>query len=139
MTGTARREGDLRNYILVTAAYWADTLADGASRILVLFFFYQLGYSALEVATLFLFYEFFGIVTNLVGGWIASRMGLKATLFSGLGIQIVALGMLGFAPDAWLVVPYVMASQALSGIAKDLTKHPVRKLEGLLATELAGA
>ena len=55
MTGTARREGDLRNYILVTAAYWADTLADGASRILVLFFFYQLGYSALEVATLFLF------------------------------------------------------------------------------------
>ena len=68
MAGTARREGDLRNYVLVTAAYWADTLADGASRILVLFFFYQLGYSALEVATLFLFYEFFGIVTNLVGG-----------------------------------------------------------------------
>ena len=56
MAGTARREGDLRNYVLVTAAYWADTLADGASRILVLFFFYQLGYSALEVATLFLFY-----------------------------------------------------------------------------------
>ncbi len=30
--------------------------------------------------------------------------------------------MLAFAPDAWLVVPYVMAAQALSGIAKDLTK-----------------
>jgi len=122
MAAVARREGDLRNYILVTAAYWADTLADGASRILVLFFFYQLGYSAFEVASLFLFYEFFGIVTNLVGGWIASRLGLKATLFSGLTIQIIALGMLGFAPGAWLIVPYVMASQALSGIAKDLTK-----------------
>jgi len=135
MTGTARREGDLRNYILVTAAYWADTLADGASRILVLFFFYQLGYSALEVATLSLFYEFFGIVTNLVGGWIASRMGLKATLFSGLGIQIVALGMLGFAPDAWLVVPYVMASQALSGIAKDLTKMSSKSAVKLVVPE----
>ena len=62
MTGPARREGDLRNYVLVTAAYWADTLADGASRILVLFFFYQLGYSAFEVASLFLFYELFGII-----------------------------------------------------------------------------
>ncbi len=117
-----QRSGDLRNYILVTAAYWADTLADGASRILVLFFFYQLGYSPFEIATLFVFYEFFGIVTNLVGGWVAARLGLKATLFSGLTIQIVALGMLGLAPESWLVVPYVMASQALSGIAKDLTK-----------------
>lgn len=135
MAGTARREGDLRNYVLVTAAYWADTLADGASRILVLFFFYQLGYSALEVATLFLFYEFFGIVTNLVGGWIASRLGLKATLFSGLSIQIVALGMLGFAPDEWLVVPYVMIAQALSGIAKDLTKMSSKSAVKLVVPE----
>lgn len=135
MTGTARREGDLRNYVLVTAAYWADTLADGASRILVLFYFYQLGYSAFEVASLFLFYEFFGIVTNLVGGWIASRLGLKATLFSGLTIQIVALGMLGFAPDAWLIVPYVMAAQALSGIAKDLTKMSSKSAVKLVVPE----
>ena len=46
----AARQGDLRNYTLVTAAYWADTLADGASRMLVLFYFYSLGYSAFEVA-----------------------------------------------------------------------------------------
>ena len=119
---TTESKGDLRNYILVTAAYWTDTLADGASRMLVLFYFYQLGYSPFEVASLFLFYEVFGIVTNLVGGWIAAKLGLKATLFSGLSIQIVALAMLGLAPESWLVVPYVMASQALSGIAKDLTK-----------------
>lgn len=135
MNDVARREGDLRNYVLVTAAYWADTLADGASRILVLFFFYQLGYSALEVASLFLFYEFFGIVTNLVGGWIASRLGLKATLFSGLSVQIVALGMLGFAPDEWLVVPYVMVAQALSGIAKDLTKMSSKSAVKLVVPE----
>ena len=116
------RGGDLRNYVLVTAAYWADTLADGASRMLVRFYFFDLGYSPFEVASLFLFYEFFGIVTNLVGGWLAARVGLKATLFMGLGTQVVALGMLGVAPESWLVVPYVMAAQALSGIAKDLTK-----------------
>lgn len=128
-------KGDLRNYILVTAAYWTDTLADGASRMLVLFYFYQLGYSPFEVASLFLFYEVFGIVTNLVGGWIAAKLGLKATLFSGLSIQIVALAMLGLAPESWLVVPYVMASQALSGIAKDLTKMSSKSAVKLVVPE----
>jgi MFS family permease len=114
--------GDLRNYALVTGAYWSDTIADGAGRVLVLFYFYQRGYSPFAVASLFLFYEFFGIVTNLVGGWLAARLGLKTTLVMGLATQVCALGMLALAPTAWLVVPYVMAAQALSGIAKDLTK-----------------
>lgn len=128
-------QGDLRNYILVTGAYWADTIADGASRMLVLFYFYQLGYTPFEVASLFLFYEIFGIVTNLVGGWVAARLGLKTTLFSGLSIQILALAMLGMAPETWLVVPYVMASQALSGIAKDLTKMSSKSAVKLVVPE----
>lgn len=121
-TPGAARAGDLRNYAIVTGAYWADTIADGASRMLVLFSFYERGYSPLKVATLFLFYEVFGIITNLVGGWVAARLGLRATLLAGLATQILALGMLALAPEAWLVVGYVMAAQALSGIAKDLTK-----------------
>jgi len=132
---TTQSRGDLRNYILVTGAYWADTLADGASRMLVLFYFYQLGYSPFEVAMLFLFYEVFGIITNLVGGWVAAKLGLKATLFSGLSIQILALCLLGLAPEAWLVVPYVMASQALSGIAKDLTKMSSKSAVKLVVPE----
>src|SRR5688572_10665681 len=112
----------MRNYALVTGAYWADTIADGAIRILVLFYFYELGYTPFEVASLFLFYEVFGIVTNLVGGWLAARLGLKATLVGGLSTQLVALAMLAVVPESWLVVPYVMVAQALSGIAKDLTK-----------------
>ena len=51
---------------------------------LVLFYFYELGYTPFEVASLFLFYEIFGIVTNLVGGLLAARFGLKTTLFMGL-------------------------------------------------------
>ena len=79
----------------MTAAYWADTVTDGAIRTLVLFYFYERGYSPFEVASLFLFYEFFGIVTNLVGGWLAARLGLKATLVMGLAVQLGALLMLG--------------------------------------------
>src|SRR3546814_8276917 len=94
----AASPGDLRNYILVTGAYWADTIADGASRILVLFYFYELGYSPIEVASLFVFYEFFGVVTNLVGGWVAARYGLKTTLFLCLGPQLDALSMLDVLP-----------------------------------------
>jgi MFS family permease len=121
--GTAPRpRGDMRNYVLVTGAYWTDTLVDGAIRTLVLFYFDQLGYTPLQVASLFVFYEIAGIVTNLVGGWLAARLGLKITLFMGLAIQVTALCMLGFAPQSLLVVPYVMASQALSGVAKDLNK-----------------
>ena len=114
-----------RNYIVVTSAYWGFTLTDGALRMLVLLHFAQLGYSPVRLAMLFLFYEFFGIVTNLFGGWLASRLGLRVTLLAGLALQVVALGMLALLNPAWsagLAVGYVMAAQALSGIAKDLTK-----------------
>ena len=131
----ASRTVDLRNYVLVTGAYWADTVADGAARMLVLFYFFRLGYSPFQVASLFLFYEIFGIVTNLVGGWIAARLGLKTTLIGGLGTQLVGLGMLAFAPQSWLVVPYVMTAQALSGIAKDLTKMSSKSAVKLLVPD----
>ena len=133
MADAAARAGDLRNYAIVPAAYGADTIADGAIRILVLFFFYQLGYSPFELATLFVFYEAFGIATNLAGGWIGARFGLRSTLLAGLVVQLGALGMLALAPDQWLVVGYVMAAQALSGIAKDLTKMSSKSAVKLVA------
>ncbi len=129
------RRRDMRNYVLVTGAYWTDTLVDGAIRTLVLFYFDQLGYTPLQVASLFIFYEIAGIVTNLVGGWLAARWGLKVTLFMGLAIQVTALFMLGFAPASLLVVPYVMASQALSGVAKDLNKMSSKSAVKLVAPE----
>lgn len=116
---------DLRNYSLVTGAYWGFTLTDGALRMLVLLHFYQLGYTPTQIALLFLLYEFFGVVTNLIGGWLASHIGLKITLFSGLSLQVTALVILAMLNPTWstgLSVAYVMGAQALSGIAKDLTK-----------------
>ena len=111
----------MRQYIIITASYWSFTLTDGALRMLVVLYFHQLGYSPLEIALLFLLYELFGVVTNLVGGWIAARFGLAVTLVGGLLLQIVALCML-LVDETLLSVAYVMSAQALSGIAKDLNK-----------------
>jgi len=111
----------LRNYLIITGSYWAFTITDGAIRMLVVLYFHLLGYSPFEVAMLFVFYEFFGIVTNLVGGWLGSRIGLNMTMHIGMTLQIFALMML-MAPETWLTVAYVMSAQALSGIAKDLNK-----------------
>lgn len=108
-------------YLLVTGNYWAFTLTDGALRMLVLLHFHQLGYTPLQVAMLFLFYEVFGVITNLVGGWLGARLGLNRTMNLGLFLQIGALAMLAV-PAALLTVPWVMAAQAVSGIAKDLNK-----------------
>jgi predicted MFS family arabinose efflux permease len=116
---------NLRNYILVTAGYWVFTITDGALRMLVLLHFNELGYSPVSIAFLFLAYEFMGILTNLLGGWVGSRRGLNRTLVAGLGLQVIALGALTFESPTWqkwLSVSFVMAMQALSGVAKDLTK-----------------
>jgi MFS family permease len=111
----------LSQYLTVTGCYWAFTLTDGALRMLVVLYFHQLGYGALEIASLFILYEFFGMITNLFGGWLAAHKGLNLTLKLGLTIQIIALLML-LLPPSLLTIAYVMLVQALSGIAKDLSK-----------------
>lgn len=120
----------VKSYATVTAAYWGFTLTDGALRMLVVLYFHQLNYSAFEIASLFLFYEFFGIVTNLVGGWLAARFGLNNTLFTGLILQVFALFLLSL--ESYLSVSYVMLVQAISGIAKDLNKMSAKSSLKLL-------
>ena len=117
----ANLPSSLKQYFIITGNYWAFTLTDGALRMLVVLYFHQLGYGALAIAMLFLFYEIFGVITNLVGGWLGAQLGLNKTMNIGLGLQILALAML-CVPTDWLTVAYVMAAQALSGIAKDLNK-----------------
>ena len=112
---------ELKQYLVITGNYWAFTLTDGALRMLVVLYFHQLGYDALEVAFLFIFYEFFGVVTNLLGGWLGARLGLNRTMNIGLFMQVLALLMLAL-PNGYLTIVWVMMAQALSGIAKDLNK-----------------
>ena len=132
----AQLSAPVRQYLLVTGNYWAFTLTDGALRMLVVLHFYSLGYSGLAIAMLFLFYEIFGVVTNLVGGWLGARIGLNNTMNIGLLLQILALGMLLLPPE-YLMVPWVMAAQALSGIAKDLNKMSAKSSIKLLVADSA--
>ncbi len=125
MATTTASSANFKNYILVTLAYWGFTVTDGALRLLVLLYFNNIGYSPIQIASLFLFYEVFGVITNFLGGWIGSQFGLKVTLYSGIGLQVFALVMLSFLNPGWsqwVAVGYVMVAQAFSGIAKDLTK-----------------
>ena len=131
MRALASLSAEVRQYLLVTGNYWAFTLTDGALRMLVVLHFHSQGYSPLQVALLFLFYELFGVVTNLFGGYLGARIGLNRTMNLGLALQVAALLMLTV-PSPWLSVPWVMAAQALSGIAKDLNKMSAKSAIKLL-------
>ena len=129
---------NITQYALVTAAYWGFTLTDGALRMLVLLHFHTLGYAPLQLASLFLLYEVCGVVTNITGGWLGSRVGLNVTLILGLALQIIALMALSFLNDSWtlaVAVPFVVAVQGLSGIAKDLTKMSAKSSLKLIVPE----
>lgn len=132
----------MRNYALVTGAYWAFTITDGALRMLVLLAFHDLGYSPVSIAFLFLLYEAMGVVTNLLGGWAGARSGLNRTLVAGLSLQVIALAALTLHQPSWrewVSVSFVMGLQALSGIAKDLTKMSSKSAVKLIAGTGDGA
>lgn len=128
-------------FIAVTAAYWAFMLTDGALRMLVLLHFHTIGFSPVQLAYLFVFYEIAGIVTNFGAGWVAARFGLTSTLYAGLGLQVAALVALSLLDPAWpvyLSVVFVMAVQGFSGIAKDLAKMSSKSAVKLLAPKDGG-
>ena len=131
------KKSDL-SFFLITFSYWFFMLTDGALRMLVLLHFHTLGFTPLQLAYLFLLYEFFGMVTNLTAGWIAKKIGLNITLYSGLLLQILSLLLLTQIDKNWsitLSVIFVMATQGLSGIAKDLTKMSSKSSVKLLAPD----
>ncbi len=128
----------IKQYLVISANYWAFTLTDGALRMLVLLYFYQLGYSPFALATLFVFYEVFGVITNLVGGWLGARVGLNKTMHIGLFIQIIALLMLAV-PNDYLTIVWLMVAQGLSGIAKDLNKMSAKSSIKFLVKDISSS
>jgi predicted MFS family arabinose efflux permease len=131
----------LRNYAIVTAAYWGFTLTDGALRMLVLLHFFRLGYSPFTLALLFLLYEAAGVVANLVGGWLATRFGIARMLAVGLATQILGFLLLSALSPDWaaaLSVAWVVVAQGICGVAKDLTKTASKSAIKLTAGEASG-
>ncbi|MEH6555426.1 organoarsenical effux MFS transporter ArsJ [Pseudoalteromonas tetraodonis] len=134
MQWLAQLTPQIRQYMIVTGNYWAFTLTDGALRMLVVLYFYGLGHSPLKIAMLFIFYELFGVITNLIGGWLGAKLGLNKTMNIGLFLQIIALAML-LLPSELLFIPWVMAAQAMSGVAKDLNKMSAKSSIKLLVPD----
>jgi MFS family permease len=132
----------VRNYAIVTSAYWGFTLTDGALRMLVLLHFYQLGYSPFTLAFLFLLYEAAGVLANLIGGWLATRFGIARMLTVGLSTQIVGFTLLSLLDPGWTValsVAWVVLAQGVCGVAKDLTKTASKSAIKITATEAGQA
>jgi MFS family permease len=122
-------------------AYWSFTLTDGALRMLVLFHFYQLGYSPFTLAFLFLLYEAAGIVANLIGGWLATRFGISRMLVVGLCTQITGFLLLSALSPDWsaaLSVIWVVVAQGVCGVAKDLTKTASKSAIKITAGHASG-
>lgn len=131
----------MRNYAIVTAAYWGFTLTDGALRMLVLFTFFKLGYSPFTLAFLFLLYEAAGILANMIGGWLATRHGVKRMLIVGLSTQIIGFVILSAMNPGWeaaLLVAWVVMAQGICGVAKDLTKTASKSAIKLTEAEAKG-
>ena len=115
----------ISHYLIVTLSYLGFTLSDGALRMLVLFYFFKLGFSPLTLALLFLLYEFAGVVANLGGGWLTTRFGIRIMLLVGLSLQIIGLIFLSLLDPSFdyiLSIIWVLAAQGISGLAKDFTK-----------------
>jgi MFS family permease len=86
---------------------------------------FKLGYSPFTLAFLFLLYEAAGVLANLVGGWLATRYGIKRMLIVGLVTQITGFLMLSMLDPGWtaaMSVAWVVLAQGICGVAKDLTK-----------------
>lgn len=138
---TAASTDGARNYAIVTSAYWGFTLTDGALRMLVLLHFYALGYSPFTLAFLFLLYEAAGIAANLIGGWLATRFGIARMLVVGLSTQITGFLLLSALSPDWttgLSVAWVVLSQGVCGVAKDLTKTASKSAIKLTAGQASG-
>ncbi len=132
--------GPVRNYLIVTGAYWGFTLTDGALRMLILLHFYTLGYTPFQLASLFLLYELAGIFANLGGGWLAARFGITRMLSVGLSLQVTGLLLLSALSPDWssgLSLAWVVAAQGVAGVTKDLTKTASKS--AIKATSEGGA
>lgn len=130
--------GALYPFAIISITYLLFTVTDGAVRMIVLLHAYNKGFTAMDVAIMFSFYELAGVVTNLVAGMLGARWGIKTTLLTGLTVQLVAFGMLFGWQNDWSTVAaivYVTVSQTMSGVAKDLTKLGGKTVTKLVTPE----
>ncbi|CAG8772847.1 22023_t:CDS:2, partial [Dentiscutata erythropus] len=84
----------MRNFYVISVVYIFFTLTDSSLRMIVLLELYDRHFNALQLSLMFTLYEFFGVIINLTGGIMGSRLGIRVCLVSGLFVQIIGITML---------------------------------------------
>jgi len=125
-------------FAVISCSYLLFTVTDGALRMIVLLHAYSLNFSAMDVAVMFVLYELAGVFTNLLAGVAGARWGIRATLVTGLLLQLLTYGLLygwgwqedlagetrlfGHTATKQQAIVYITIVQMFGGVAKDLTK-----------------
>ena len=117
------------NFQVISAAYCTLTFTDGGLRTMILLNVAELGFTPIQIALMFTLYELLGVVVNLFGGSLATRIGLKGSCLLGLLLQVVSLSLAAIAGELFdtttqrgSYLAYITCVQALAGAAKDLLK-----------------
>ncbi|KAJ3296354.1 hypothetical protein HK104_001670 [Borealophlyctis nickersoniae] len=130
----------MRNFYIIASGYLIFTITDSALRMIVLFELYQRQYLPLQIALMFTSYEALGVITNLLGGILGSRWGLRFCLLTGLTMQLIGISLLFVLLSAspWSkagVILYVTFTQCFTGAAKDLVKLAGKSVTKLVAKD----
>ena len=109
---------------LIAWSYWVSTFSEGASQILIPLYFASLGIAITKIAVMFVFYEFFGLITHLYAGFFINKYGYKrAFILSLLFHTFASLGYLFlFQGPFILTIVLVNILRAFRGIGKELIK-----------------
>jgi MFS family permease len=134
MSSSNHQKDGSKNLLYVSLCYWLFALSDGALRMLVLLHLHEQGQTAWGLTLALLPYEIAGCATNVVGGYLGSRFGLKVALCIGMLMQAVACALLAIEQSA-LTIGYVMLTQVGSGVAKDLVKTSAKSYVRALTAE----
>ena len=118
----------MRNYLIVTGAYWGFTLTDGALRMLVLLHFYQLGYTPFTLAFLFLLYEAAGILVGYRAEIDLARVGLSIIAFIRMSTPRERSGYVGRQLQD---IPEILECHRVAGKDSFLMKVAVSSMDHL--------
>mmetsp|Transcript_37845 Transcript_37845/g.121389 ORF Transcript_37845/g.121389 Transcript_37845/m.121389 type:complete len:567 (-) Transcript_37845:2162-3862(-) len=137
-TEATQQRDALLPFVVISSTYLLFTITDGALRMIVLLHAYRKSFTAMEVTLMFVLYELAGVGTNLAAGIAGARWGIRATLVTGLLLQIVTFGLLFGWEDGWSksqAILYVTGVQLFGGVAKDLTKLGGKTVTKLVTPE----
>ncbi|CAG8626760.1 12482_t:CDS:2 [Acaulospora morrowiae] len=126
------------NFYVISIGYLVFTLTDSALRMVVLFELYKRHYDAFQISLALASYEFLGVITNLVGGIIGDRHGLRSCLLIGLSTQIIGIAILSGLQAEWsreFTIIYIAIAQGLCGVAKDMVKSVGKSVTKLVVEE----